>query len=172
MTTNQIPLAQEIGRVPSMVVPLDSREERRFKVLEEEVVMVDIHQHPFVCPEDMDRLIELLRGNKYQWGYQAVKHGGWAAVTTSNAFRGFVNTYDMSYTRFEDLQTEVALMLSDLSQTDQAVLVTNAQEIEAAKQNGQVGFLPSLEHLAIGSELEHLDTVSYTHLTLPTILVV
>ena len=157
MTADQIPLAQEIGRVPSMVVALDSREEGRFKVLEEEAVMVDIHQHPFVCPEDMDRLIELLRGNKYRWGYQAVKHGGWAAVTTSNAFRGFVNTYDMSYTRFEDLQTEVALMLSDLSQTDQAVLVTNAQEIEAAKQNGQVGFLPSLEHLAIGSELEHLD---------------
>ena len=40
MTTNQIPLAQEIGRVPSMVVPLDSREERRFKVLEEEVVEI------------------------------------------------------------------------------------------------------------------------------------
>ena len=52
MTTNEIPLAQEIGRVPSMVVPLDAREERRFQDLEEESVMVDIHQHPFVCPKE------------------------------------------------------------------------------------------------------------------------
>ena len=158
MTNDEIPLAQEIGRVPSMTVPLDVQQEQRFQALEEESVMVDLHQHPFVCPEDMDRLIELLRSNKYKWGYQAVKHGGWAAVTTSNAFRGFVNTHDMSYTRFEDLQTEVALMLSDLSRSDQAVLVTSANEIQTAKQQGKVGFMPTLEHLAIGSELEHIDT--------------
>jgi len=158
MTNDEIPLAQEIGRVPSMTVPLDVQQEQRFQALEEESVMVDLHQHPFVCPEDMDRLIELLRSNKYKWGYQAVKHGGWAAVTTSNAFRGFVNTHDMSYTRFEDLQTEVALMLSDLSRSDQAVLVTSANEVQAAKQQGKVGFMPTLEHLAIGSELEHIDT--------------
>lgn len=158
MTTDYIPLAQEIGRVPSMIVPLDVQGETRYQRLLDESVMVDVHQHPFVCPEDMTRLIELLRGNKYKWGYEAVKHGGWAAVATANAFRGFVNTHDMSFTRFDDLQTEVGLMLADLSLTGKAVLVVNADQIEAAKQQGVVGFLPTLEHLAIGSRLDRLDT--------------
>ena len=120
--------------------------------------MIDVHQHPFVCPEDMTRLVELLRGNKYEWGYEAVRHGGWTAVATANAFRGFVSTRDMSFTRFDDLLAEVGIMLSDLSLTDEAVLVGNADQIEAAKQQGTVGFLPTLEHLAIGSELDHVDT--------------
>ena len=116
-----IPLAKEIGRVPSMTVPLDADQEQRYQRLVNETILIDVHQHPFVCPEDMTRLVELLRGNEYKWGYEAVRHGGWTAVTTANAFRGFVNTTDMSFTRFEDLQTEVALMLSDLSLTDRAV---------------------------------------------------
>ena len=84
---NPIPLAQEIGRVPSMVVRLASSQEVRFQNLVQDAVMVDMHQHPFVCPEDMDRLVELLRSNRYSWGFQAVKHGGWTAVGTANAFR-------------------------------------------------------------------------------------
>lgn len=158
MMAAEIPLAKEINRVPSMTVPLDRGQELRFQRLVEEAIMIDVHQHPFVCPEDMTRLVELLRSNKYKWGYEAARHGGWTTVTTANAFRGFVNTHDMSYTRFEDLQTEVALMLSDLSLTDRATLVTNADQIEAAKQQGALGFLPTLEHLAIGSELDRVDT--------------
>ena len=157
MPAEAIPLAKEIGRVPSMTVPLDADQEGRYQRLVDEAIMIDVHQHPFVCPEDMTRLVELLRGNKYKWGYEAVRHGGWAAVATANAFRGFVNTHDMSFTRFEDLQAEVALMLSDLSLTDRAVQVGNADQIEAAKQQETVGFLPTLEHLAIGSELERVD---------------
>ena len=157
MVTRDIPLARQIGRVPSSTVPLDTEQEARYERLIEDVIMVDVHQHPFVCPEDMDRLVEYLRGNRYEWGYDAVRHGGWTAVATSNAFRGFVNTHDMSFSRFEDLQTEVALMMSDLSLTDKAVQVSNADEIEAAKRRGEVGFLPTLEHLAIGSELDKVD---------------
>ena len=157
MAASGIPLARELDRVPSMTVPLDAPQEQRFQRLMDEVIMIDVHQHPFVCPEDMTRLVELLRGNRYNWGYEAVRHGGWTAVATANAFRGFVNTHDMSFTRFEDLMTEVSLMLSDLSLTSKAVLVGNADDIEAAKQQGTVGFLPTLEHLAIGSELDRVD---------------
>jgi membrane dipeptidase len=154
---NPIPLAQEIGRVPPMLVQLDAQQELRFQQIVQEAVMIDMHQHPFVCPTDMNRLVELLRSNRYSWGFQAVKQGGWTAVGTANAFRGFLHTTDMSFTRFEDLALEVSLMLTDVNQSDAAVLVTSAEQIENAKQHGKIGFLPTLEHLAIGSELNRLD---------------
>jgi len=65
--------AEQIGRVPSMRVPLDSEQEKRYQKLAEETVMVDVHQHPFVLPEDMRQFIDYLRTNSYSWGYEAVR---------------------------------------------------------------------------------------------------
>ena len=48
-------------------------------------------------------------------------------------------------------------MLSDLRQQADVVQLKSADDIEAAKQQGVVGFLPTLEHLAIGKELHRLD---------------
>ena len=63
-----------------------------------------------------------------------------------------LNTDEMSFIRFEDLLDEIGMMLSDVGRHDEVVKVSNAGEIEAAKQCGQVGFLPTVEHLAIGNE--------------------
>ena len=152
-----IPLAKEIDRVPSFTVPLDHAQEQRFQREMEPLIMVDVHVHPMVLPEDMEQLTAYLRANDYQWGYQAVKHGGWTAVATANFYRGLVNTPDLSMVAFEDVLQEVGLMLSDLRQQADVVQVKNADDIEAAKQQGVIGFLPTLEHLAIGKELNRLD---------------
>jgi membrane dipeptidase len=68
MPANKIPLAKEIGRVPSVTVPLDNEQERRYQRLMDEVIMIDVHQHPMVLPEDLDRFTEYLRSNNYKWG--------------------------------------------------------------------------------------------------------
>ena len=152
-----IKLAQQIDRVPSMVVPLDNEQELRFQRLMEQVTLVDVHQHPMVLPEDMEELTSYVRTNEYSWGYQAVQHGGWTAVTTANFYRGLINTPDLSIVDFEDVLQEVALMLSDLGRQEKVVKVSSADDIEAVKQQGLIGFLPTLEHLAIGDELNRVD---------------
>ena len=76
MAANRVPQAKQIDRVPSMMVPLDGVLERRYQGLAEEAIMVDVHQHPFVLPEDMGQFTDYLRTNSYGWGYEAVRHGG------------------------------------------------------------------------------------------------
>ena len=160
MTENPFPLAQQVGRVPSMTVPLDGEQERRFQGLMEEVVMIDLHEHPMVCPENMDNFIDYLRIGDYQWGYKAAKHGGWAAVATANVFRGMVNRTEMSFVVFEDLVDEIGMMLADLSKHgEEAVKVTTADEILSAREEGKVGILPTVEHLAIGDVLHRVDVL-------------
>jgi membrane dipeptidase len=159
MGAGGIPLAKEIGRVPSMTVPLNREQERRYWRLMEEAIMVDVHEHPMILPEDIGQFIEYLRSNNYKWGYAAVKHGGWTAVATANVFRGLRNAHEISFIDFEDLVAEVGMMLADVSQQRQVVKVTNAYEIESAKQQGKVGFLPTLEHLAIGNGLDRVDVL-------------
>ena len=160
MTTPGIPLAREVGRVPSSTVPLGRDEETRFERIMDQAVMIDVHQHPFVLPDDMDLFIEFLRTNdRYHYGYQAVQAGGWSTVTTASAFSGFKSTTDMSFMEYEDIAAEVGGMLADVAQQDNVVRVTNADEILSARQQGRIGFLPTLEHLAIGNRIERVDAL-------------
>ena len=157
--SSSIPLAQQVIQAQSIVVHLDNDQEKRFQRLVEEATMIDLHEHPMVKPEDPDQLLEYLHGGSYEWGYEAVRHGGFTAVGTANVYRGMLNTDEMSFIRFEDLIDEIGVMLSDIRRHDEVVKVSNAADIEAAKQHGQVGFLPTVEHLAIGNELQRVDVL-------------
>ena len=153
-------LAKQVGRVPSMIVPLDSEEEMRYQKLMEDLVMIDLHEHPMVCPDNMEEFIEYLRLGQYQWGYKAIRHGGWAAAATANAFRGMVGCDELSFITFEALADEVGMMVADVRLHDEdAVVVTNAVEILRAREDGKVGILPTVEHLAIGDVIHRLDVL-------------
>ena len=159
MAGNSIPLAKQVVEGRSNAVTLDAGQEKRFQGLVEDVTMIDLHQHPMVKPEDPSRYMEYLRSGDYEWGYEAIRHGGFTAVGTANVYRGMLNAEDMSFIRFEDLLDEIGLMLSDVGRNDEVVKVSNSDEIEAAKQQSKVGILPTVEHLAIGNELQHVDVL-------------
>ena len=84
MLASSIPLAKQIIPAQSIAVTLDDDQERRYQSLVEETIMIDLHQHPMVKPVDPGQLWEYLRGDLYQWGYEAVRHGGFTAVGTAN----------------------------------------------------------------------------------------
>jgi membrane dipeptidase len=153
-------LAAQVGRVPSMVVPLDREQERRFERLMDDLLMLDMHQHVQVLPEPMDDLFEYARAREYAWGYEAARAGGWSTVTTANGLSTIGFTSELSFVDFSELATEVALMLADVAhQGDAVVKIGRAQDIEAARQRGALGFLPTVEHLAMGAHLYHLDVL-------------
>ncbi len=60
MPTGAIPLAKEIDRVPSSTVPLDHAQEQRFQRVMAPLIMVDVHVHPMVLPEDIEQITTYL----------------------------------------------------------------------------------------------------------------
>ena len=159
MTPGRFNLVSQVGRVPSMTVPLDARQESGFERLMEESIMIDLHQHPIVLPEDFNQYFEYLRSDCYIWGYDAVREGGFTAVETANVFRGMLHTSEMSFIRFSNLLDEISMMISDISRHDNVLRVNSAAEVESAQQKGKVGFLPTVEHLSIGNELNRVDVL-------------
>ena len=157
MADSSIPLANQIIQGRPIAVALDDDQEKRLQSLVKETTMIDLHQHPMVKPEDPNQFLEYLRGDSYAWGYEAVRHGGFTAVGTANVYRGMANADEMSFIRFKDLIDEIRMMLSDIGRHDEVVKVSNADEIEYAKRTGKVGFLPTVEHLAIGNESKRVD---------------
>ncbi len=153
-------LVEQVGRVPSMVVPLDQEQERRFERLMDDLLMIDMHQHVQVLPDPMSDLQEYAREREYAWGYDAARAGGWSTVTTANGLSTVGFTPEMSLVDFSELATEVALMLADVAhQGDAVVKVGKAADIEAAKQRGALGWLPTVEHLAMGAHLYQIDVL-------------
>src|SRR5947209_6370794 len=114
MYDGPIALTQQVDRVSSMRVPLDRAGEARFQGLMEDLLLVDMHQHPVVLPDDPAHFREYLGGGAYTWGYEAARAGGWAAVCTANAFRAAARSGDMSFVAFDDLVDELGEMIADV----------------------------------------------------------
>ena len=157
MPKESIRMSKQVRPSELEVVSLDDSQERRFRKLEEEAVMIDLHEHPMVKPEDPNLFLEYLGEGDYKWGYEAIRHGGFTAVGTANFYRGMLHAEEMSFIQFDDLCNEIELMLSDIESQTGVVMVTNSEDIVAAKQQNQVGFLPTVEHLAIGNQLSRVD---------------
>jgi len=156
----QFALAAQVGRVPSMRLPLDQQQELRFKGLMDDLLLIDVHQHPMVLTADANELPAYFRGNAYAWAFEAVKAGGWTTVATANLLSCLGKEPDASFSRFGDLVDEIGMMLADIhKQAGQVSKITRSQDILAARQAGQVGFLPTVEYLAIGTELHHVDVL-------------
>jgi membrane dipeptidase len=143
-----------------MRVPLDQAQELRFQRLMDDLVLIDVHQHPMVLAADANEMPAYFRGNVYEWGFDAVKAGGWTAVATANLLSCLGKEPDASFSRFGDLIDEVGMMLADIhKRCDEVVKISRAQDILDARQAHKIGFLPTLEHLSIGHELHRVDVL-------------
>jgi membrane dipeptidase len=157
---SELRMAKQVGRVPSMVVPLDREQQTRFERLMDTITMIDMHQHPMLLTDDVNDLEAYFRGHAYRWGYDAVRHGGWTAVGTANGLSCSANSTDGSFARFEDLLEEVAMMQADLSrQGHDVVRISCVDDVLRARQRRAIGFLPTVEHLALGHELHRVDVL-------------
>ena len=113
-----------------------------------------------VLTAEANELPAYFRANAYAWGFEAVKAGGWTAVATANILSCLGKEPDASYSRFGDLVDEIGLMLADVhKQADDVLKVTRSQDILDAQQSHKIGFLPTVEYLAIGNELHHVDVL-------------
>lgn len=153
-------MAKQVGRVPSMVVPLDREQTLRFERLVDRLLLVDMHQHPMLLTEAIDDLPAYFASHAYRWAYDAVRAGGWAAVGTANGLSCSAHASDGSFARFEDLLEEVALMQADLARQHGAVVrIASTEDIGRARQRRAIGLLPTVEHLALGTDLHHVDVL-------------
>src|SRR5437879_3458991 len=151
MSIPDFTLAAQVGRVPSMRVPLDDEQELRFQRLMDDLVLIDVHQHPMVLSADAAELPAYFRANAYAWGFDAVKAGGWTAVATANLLSCLGKEPDASFSRFGDLVDEIGMMLTDVhKRSEQVMKLTRAPDLLDAQQWRKVGVLPALRQRLIG----------------------
>ena len=126
-----------------MRVPLDHAQEVRFQRLMEDLLLIDVHQHPMVLTADATEMPAYFRANAYAWAFEAVKAGGWTAVATANLLSCLGKEPDASFSRFEDLVDEIGMMLADVhKQAEQVVKVRAPRTSWMRSKQAKSAFCP------------------------------
>ncbi len=150
-------LAKELNRVPSMKVPTTTEQEARVKSLFENTLMVSLHDHCFVAPDNLNEFFEFRRWGRDTTSYEGLSVSGLDAVF-DNLMNGTAMITSRGGWKWDDIIFDLGIRLSDIAHQELVVLATTTEDIIRAKQNGQVAFVVSLEGAAmIENELDRID---------------
>src|SRR4030042_3305134 len=69
-------LDKELNRVPPYFVPLSKNEEERYESFLEKNLIISMHEHPVIWPEDMGEAMELQHMGRDFTAYEALSVSG------------------------------------------------------------------------------------------------
>ncbi len=150
-------LAPELNRVPSTQVPTTSEQEARVKGLFDNTLMISLHDHCFVAPDNLDEFFEFRRWGRDTTSYEGLSVSGLDAVF-DNLMNGTAMITSRGGWKWDDIIYDLGIRLSDIAHQEMVVLATTTEDITRAKANGQIAFVVSLEGAAmIENELDRID---------------
>src|SRR5216684_6931592 len=150
-------LAKEVDRVPSRRVDVSAEQETRVQRLLEECLVVSLHDHAFVVPEDPQQIFEYRRAGRDWTGYEGLAISGIDAIFDC-LMDGTACITSKAGWKWDDIIWDLGMRLSDIAHQEMVIRTETSQDILRAKQNGQIAFIPSLEAATpIENELDRLD---------------
>jgi membrane dipeptidase len=150
-------LAREVDRVPSRRVEVSSEQETRVQRLLEECLVISLHDHAFVVPDNPEQIFEYRRAGRDWTGYEGLAVSGMDAIFDC-LMDGTACITSKAGWKWEDIIWDLGMRLSDIAHQDMLIRAEVTADILRAKQNDQIAFIPSLEAATpIENEVDRLD---------------
>ena len=150
-------LAKEMGRVPEHKVEATPEEEARAIRLLEENVVISLHDHPTIQPEDMTQLIDYVREGREFTGFEALSNSYLDAVF-DNMMDGTAVITSKNGWKWDDIIFDLGMRLADIAHQKFVVHCKTADDIRRAKQEGKLAWVAALEAATpIQNELDRID---------------
>jgi len=152
-------LASELERVPSQRVAVSPEQEERVQRLLDEQVVISLHDHPIVMPEQPSQIFEQRRTGRDVTGYEGLSVSGLDAVF-DNLMDGTALVTSRSGWKWDDVIIDLGMRLCDIAHQDLVIRAEKVGDIQRAKANGQIALVPSLEAAtSIENEVDRLDVL-------------
>jgi membrane dipeptidase len=153
----QFKLAREVDRVASRRVGVSSEQEQRVQKLLEECLVISLHDHAFVVPENPEQIFEYRRAGRDWTGYEGLAVSGMDAIFDC-LMDGTACITSKAGWKWDDIIWDLGMRLSDIAHQEMLIRAETTADILRAKQNAQIAFIPSLEAATpIENELDRLD---------------
>jgi membrane dipeptidase len=152
-------LCKEFDRVPPYFIPLSKREEERFEDFIEKNIIIDLHEHPVLWPEDMSQAMELQHMGRDFTAYEALSKAGIDCVF-DNLMDGTAYITSYSGWKWNDVIHDIGVRLCDLHHQSMVTHCRTVRDIRDAAENGRVALVLCLESATpIENELDRIDVL-------------
>ena len=152
-------LAAEVDRVPAYTQPLTEDDRARADRLLEECVVVSLHDHPVVFPEDMEETIEYNRGARQRTGFLGLSRSRMTAVF-DNLMDGTSCVTSAFGWNWDDIVLDIGHRLCDIAHQDFVVHARSVRDILDCKSSGRLALVVGLEAATpIENEVDRIDVL-------------
>lgn len=150
-------LANELNRVPPFIIPLTQEEEGRAKKLIQENVMISLHEHLGVFPDNVNETPFYLREGRMATGFEGLAQSHWDAVF-DNLMNGLCQIHSKSGWKWTEVLHDLGMRLCDIAHQDFMIHCKKVDDIYYAHKHGKIAWIATMEGAAmIENELDRID---------------
>ncbi len=152
--------AKQIGRVaPYAGLDLsDAQKERTTRLLRDEIV-ISLHDHVQVFPQDLSQLREHIRTGREPTGYEGLSRSGMTAVF-DNGMDGTCCISSDAGWKYQDVLFDLGVRMADIAHQDYVIKAESLKDIYHAHETGRMAHVFALEAATmIENEVDRLDVL-------------
>ena len=152
--------AEQVGRVPAYEgLDLSAEQQERTQRLLTDEVVISLHDHVQVFPEDMGQLRDHIRQGREPTGYEGLSRSGISAVF-DNGMDGTCCISSDAGWKYTDVLFDLGVRMADLAHQDFVIKAETVADIEYAAETGRVAHVFALEAATmIENEVDRLDVL-------------
>jgi membrane dipeptidase len=152
-------LAAEVGRVPAHDLDLSGAQRERAGRLLAESIVISLHDHPIVYPDDITQAPEMIRTGREPTGFEGLARSGLTAVF-DNFMDGASSITSQAGWKWGDVLVDLGHRLCDIAHQDYAFRAESVADIRRAHETGQLALVVGLEAATpIENEADRIDVL-------------
>ncbi len=138
-------------------LPISKEQEEMERRIVETYPMVSLHEHPFLCPKDINQMFDYVREGRSFTAYRALAESQWDCVF-DNLMDGFCVITSKHGWKWDDVLYDLGMRLTDIAHQDFLIKCEKVSDIFRAKAEGKVAWVPVIEGAAIlENEVDRVD---------------
>ncbi|MEM4482535.1 MAG: membrane dipeptidase [Candidatus Methanomethylicia archaeon] len=152
-------LAKEIDRVPSKDIELSKSEEERVYEILEKYIIISLHDHSTIFPENPEEIPAYIRCGRMWTGFEGLVLSG-VDVIFEGLFNGIGPITSKDPWNWENIVYQIGMFTSDIDHQNTLFIVRRFSDIEKAYREGKIGIVIHIEGTPrIGDEIDRIDVL-------------
>lgn len=150
-------MAEEVNRVEPYDLKLTGREDNIFDEIVKENLIINLHEHPTVIPEDLDQLHEYEKQGREVTGFKALADSI-IDVVFDNMMDGTCIIHSKSGWKFKDIIHDIGMRNCDIDHQDFLIKGKRLSDFYRAKKEEKMAWVQVLESATmIENELDRIE---------------
>lgn len=144
-------------RFEPYVVPLSDEKSQRADELAEKLVMISLHEHPFLFPKNIRETLAYNKEVRISTAYEELSKSCWDAIF-DNFLNGTAMLTSKAGWKWEDIIYDIGMRFCDWAHQDFVIKCETVDDIYRAHREGKLALVPSIEGAApIENELDRIE---------------